>query len=378
VKSDATVRLAVARAVLLGAFVMGLGTTWDVSWHARIGRDSFWIAPHVVVYTGTLLVLLATGLGLAAELLRHRSGNSLEAAARRVPRGLWMIAGGALWFVASAPFDDLWHRLFGLDVTIWSPPHLSLIAAAFTLLLGTLLLVRDEQERLDESEPHRSRGKRLLEWGLIGLGLGFLVQTAALALLPAVRYSYGQPGAGTEPWIRAFAQATGAWMLPLLVVALAPAVLFLAPPVLRLPFGVCIPALVHLALRPLGAAFAEAGYALVFPSGLPPLAPFAGVTGESVTVWLSFAPIFLVMPALGADLALLLARRWDDRWILAAVLFAVVVALQGAYAPTLFDRPPLPLSTLTVAIPILAVLALASAWLGRRAGERIVERGFSE
>jgi hypothetical protein len=26
--------------------------------------------------------------------------------------------------VLAAPIDDLWHRLFGIDVTLWSPPHL--------------------------------------------------------------------------------------------------------------------------------------------------------------------------------------------------------------------------------------------------------------
>jgi uncharacterized membrane protein YhaH (DUF805 family) len=157
----------------------------------------------------------------------------------------------------------------------------------------------------------------------------------------------------------------------MLVAALVPAVLFLAPPMLRLPFGLAVPALVHGALRPLGAAFAEAGYALTFPFGLPPLAPFAGLTGESVAFWLSFVPTFLVAPALAADLALILARRWEDRWILSAALFALVVAVQGIYAPTLFDRPPLPLSSLTVAAPILAVFSIISAYLGRQVGDRI-------
>ena len=32
---------------------------------------------------------------------------------------------GILITILAAPIDDLWHRLFGLDVTLRSPPHLA-------------------------------------------------------------------------------------------------------------------------------------------------------------------------------------------------------------------------------------------------------------
>jgi hypothetical protein len=57
-------------AKLLGAW----GLRWDIQWHLQIGRDSFWIAPHVMTYSGVgLVVLLSFGL-LAVETARHRSG----------------------------------------------------------------------------------------------------------------------------------------------------------------------------------------------------------------------------------------------------------------------------------------------------------------
>ena len=35
--------------VLLGANLLaGWGVQWDIQWHVRIGRDSFWIPPHVM------------------------------------------------------------------------------------------------------------------------------------------------------------------------------------------------------------------------------------------------------------------------------------------------------------------------------------------
>src|SRR5207249_4322873 len=42
--------------------------------------------------------------------------------------------------VLAAPIDDLWHRLFGLDVTLWSPPHLLALLGSAISTLGCLLI----------------------------------------------------------------------------------------------------------------------------------------------------------------------------------------------------------------------------------------------
>ena len=60
--------------MLAAKLLGGWGLRWDIQWHLRIGRDSFWIAPHVMTYASVgLVVLLSFGL-LAAETARHRSG----------------------------------------------------------------------------------------------------------------------------------------------------------------------------------------------------------------------------------------------------------------------------------------------------------------
>src|SRR5262245_40853136 len=109
---------------------MGMGTSWDVHWHATVGREEFWIPPHLVLYAGTILAVGGAVAGLTLAWLDREAGGLRDSASV----GLWVTAVGALWFLASAPFDDLWHRLYGIDVTIWSPPHLSLIAAACTMV----------------------------------------------------------------------------------------------------------------------------------------------------------------------------------------------------------------------------------------------------
>jgi hypothetical protein len=58
---------ALARAglwTLLAAHLVTVwGTSWDIRWHLLIGRDSFWIPPRLMTYSGvTLIVLVSFGV----------------------------------------------------------------------------------------------------------------------------------------------------------------------------------------------------------------------------------------------------------------------------------------------------------------------------
>src|SRR5205807_1765931 len=55
-------------------------------------------------------------------------------------RGFRLAALGLVLVVLAAPIDDLWHRLFGLDVTLWSPPHLLALFGSAVSTLGCLLI----------------------------------------------------------------------------------------------------------------------------------------------------------------------------------------------------------------------------------------------
>ncbi len=114
---------------LVGAW--GLG--WDIQWHMTIGRDSFWIAPHLMIYSSvTAGLVLAWGV-LAYEWLRGIATT----------RGFRLAALGLVLVVLAAPIDDLWHRLFGLDVTLWSPPHLLALFGSAVSTLGCLLIATE-------------------------------------------------------------------------------------------------------------------------------------------------------------------------------------------------------------------------------------------
>jgi hypothetical protein len=348
-------RLFSAATVLLGVFFMGMGTSWDIHWHATVGRESFWIPPHLVLYAGTILAVAGAVAGLGLAWLDREAGG-LRA---RASAGLWVTAVGAVWFLASAPFDDLWHRLYGIDVTIWSPPHLSLIAAACTMVLGTLLVLLQERRhvRVASSSPL----ERGLTFGLMVVAITFLLQPALLATLPAIRYSYVQPG------------ALGIWLLPSLLVVLLAPVLFLGAAVLGGPRGIALPVLCQLTLRPVGVAFAQLGYALAFPLGIPVGGGIVlGVTGATAAYAQSVVALLPVVPALLAAGVMLLARaRLGERaWWAAAATYGAAVAVEGMFVPTLFGASGAATAEGFVAALAIGLVALPTAgggwWLGRR------------
>ena len=132
--------------LLVGKAIAGIGVGWDIRWHIVIGRDSFWIAPHVMTYAG---VAVAAILSFGVLLWDTWSGRAAPSPSRLRLAGLVGTRGYHLawWGIAltilAAPIDDLWHRLFGIDVTLWSPPHLLGLVGAQLNSIACLLIARE-------------------------------------------------------------------------------------------------------------------------------------------------------------------------------------------------------------------------------------------
>jgi len=115
-------------ALLASKVVTGWGVQWDIQWHVLIGRDSFWIPPHLITYAGvSAAVFLSFGMLFWKT---WRGTGEVRVLGLRGSRGFHLAAWGIAVTIIAAPIDDLWHRLFGIDVTLWSPPHLMGILGA--------------------------------------------------------------------------------------------------------------------------------------------------------------------------------------------------------------------------------------------------------
>jgi hypothetical protein len=140
-----------------------LGMYWDISLHIDNGRDAGPLAnpAHYLILVGLYGVLLS-GV-LSAALAAERPTRT----AISVGAGWWMPVGGAVIAVCGAfalsgfPLDDMWHRLFGQDVTLWGPTHLMLIGGASLATLGALALQSEAIGTLGR-DPERDHPKPLL------------------------------------------------------------------------------------------------------------------------------------------------------------------------------------------------------------------------
>ena len=106
---------------------------WDISLHIDNGRDAGPLAnpAHYLILFGLFGIFAAGFLAMA-----HPAARSPCPTAIRIYDGWYAPLGGVLMAAAGGfaligfPLDDLWHRLFGQDVTLWGPTHLMLIGGA--------------------------------------------------------------------------------------------------------------------------------------------------------------------------------------------------------------------------------------------------------
>src|SRR5437667_10426414 len=139
----------IAVAIASGAAGM-VGVYLDTAWHRTVGRDSFFIPPHVFIYCGGLGVLGAALTSVARATLGRAEdfgGPILRLRRLRLPLGFAVTALGIFVIMAAAPVDAWWHATFGKDVLIWSPPHLQLHLGAGIAAIRLLFAVAAQRGR---------------------------------------------------------------------------------------------------------------------------------------------------------------------------------------------------------------------------------------
>ena len=113
--------------IVIGLIISFSGGSWDITFHILSQPESFFSAPHTLVYTGILIVI-------GIFFINFRKNFSSE---NRTRKDNYVILLGAGLILAAGPFDFSWHLKFGLDGLL-SPPHITLLTGWLLVGLGNL------------------------------------------------------------------------------------------------------------------------------------------------------------------------------------------------------------------------------------------------
>ncbi len=157
----------------------GFGVYWDVPLHMQRGRDdgAFANPSHYPIYLA-LLALLNIALLIMALAKDPLPRHTLKLAPGwRVPFSSVVIFLAGFIGVLGFPLDDLWHRIFGQDVTEWGPTHVLMIGGAITApWCGPLLLAEAQQVGSRLMEGRLGRWLMLLALALCIVPFAFLME----------------------------------------------------------------------------------------------------------------------------------------------------------------------------------------------------------
>jgi len=139
----AALPVVIATVGLLAAMWGGL---WDIGYHVDNGRDT-----GPLGNPGHWPLLLGIFTTFAAGILAFGMADQRDATAAwvRITDG-WRVPIGAVLLVVCMSFglsalalDDVWHRIFGQDVTLWSPTHFVFLFGGMLTVTGMLVLLKE-------------------------------------------------------------------------------------------------------------------------------------------------------------------------------------------------------------------------------------------
>ena len=190
--------------------VAAFGFYWDVAQHIDHGRDPgpFGTVAHYpillglagIALGGLLALVIGTGAETPTSVPLGRNWNA--------PLGGVLIFLCGLCALVGFPLDDVWHRLFGQDVTLWGPTHILMVGGASLSTLGAwVLLVEGSRAQKRAAQPPVRHADLWFRLRTVSIAGGFLIGLSTLQ----GEFDYGVPQFQLvyQPILIAFAAGIG-------------------------------------------------------------------------------------------------------------------------------------------------------------------------
>ena len=341
-------------AMFIASIICALfGFIWDVSLHIGNGRDDGALAnpAHYFILIGLFGIFVAGCTAIVLPFDRPGPAAVRITDHWHAPVGGLVMAGCGLYALMGFPLDDVWHRIFGQDVTLWGPTHLMMIGGAGFSTLGALYLEREgRKDRPADAAPD-------------GIGLKFVQYLAFAGVLIGasvyqIKFDFGvmQFRQVFQPMLIAAAAALAlvgariwlgrgaALIAALIAIGLRGIVAFLVAPVLGAPenwFPLYLGAAVVVELVALTPLFKRP---VVFGA-------VAGLGVGTIGLWLESLWINAVYPS-----------PWETSLWPEALTMAVPVAILtgacGAMIGMVLTGQRLPRRAISIGLVVLAILAI--------------------
>jgi len=340
--------------LLCGELLIFFGSAWDIQWHVDVGPDTFLTAPHLLIYSGAVLDGITCLAVVLASTFRTRQPD-IPTDPAVVPilwRTFWapvgFVLGGtgaALWLVFGS-FDQWWHRVYGFDVALDSPPHVGLSLADITAVLGCVTVFALLVTRSKQASVWRT-------WPVIGLATA-----GAILLSNSIAFE-------TFSWMPS--SILGVLDGPLtLTAAFYGLVMLMVVSIVRRPGTAALTGLVFTLLS--GASWAVSMWATRAYAASIGLALRDDAVGFPILTLV--LPKFLLLAGVLIDLVLWLARR-RNLGVRAGVALAAgvgMLALVGLEAPVLTGGGIVPVIAPVATTITAAVVGAVAGWAGWKLG----------
>jgi hypothetical protein len=175
----------------MSLIVAGFGFYWDVAKHIDTGRDPspFGTPAHYPILIGLFGITVGGFTAIVLGTSRDVPTSVRIAEDWRAPLGGLLIFICGAFALTGFPLDDVWHTLFGQDVTLWGPTHVLMIAGASLASLGVWVLLVEGQ-RASAQAGHAVRDEPWwLRMRVVGAAGGFLIGLSTLQ----GEFDYGVP-----------------------------------------------------------------------------------------------------------------------------------------------------------------------------------------
>lgn len=170
---------------------------WDIGYHIDYGRDRGPLGnpAHLPLLLGLFLTFAGgvLAIGLADQDDATPAWVPIGGG-RRAPLGGVLLAGCMAFGMAALALDDVWHRIFGQDVTLWSPTHLIYLGGGVLTVIGMLVLLKEGAIARGRRRAAAAAGRGWLEVALLRVQRAALLGGLLCGLeLFLTEFDYGVP-----------------------------------------------------------------------------------------------------------------------------------------------------------------------------------------